>query len=202
MKVLLIDDHAMFREGLSLLVAQRFPEVQLLHADSLKRALALLAAQPAIGIVLLDLGLPDSRGMDGLVRLRAALPQGRIVVLSADDTPATVRAALEHGAAGFLPKSADGAALQAALRTLFQGGMLATAVPAEAMGAHGLSPRQLDVLRLLVEGAPTKQICRELGLAEPTVKSHLAEIYRRLGIHNRTQAVAAAARLGLRFPPR
>jgi len=95
MKVLLIDDHAMFREGLSLLVAQRFPEVQLLHADSLKRALALLAAQPAIGIVLLDLGLPDSRGMDGLVRLRAALPQGRIVVLSADDTPAVLVA--NHG---------------------------------------------------------------------------------------------------------
>ena len=141
-----------------------------------------------------------------LIRLRETDTWARIVVLSADDTPTTVQGAIEQGAAGFIPKTAEGAVLEAALRVVLDGGIYvpprmlgASGAPADA-STLGLSPRQLDVLRWLIEGAPNKRICRELNLAESTVKTHVEAIFRRLDVNNRTQAVLAAARLGLRLP--
>ncbi|MED5621062.1 response regulator transcription factor [Ideonella sp. BN130291] len=200
--VLLVDDHAIVREGLSLLMAQRFPGVALLHAESLAQALGCLQQAPDVSLVLLDLALPDSKGLGGLQRLRQAAPQLRIVVLSADDTPATVRDVLQAGAAGFICKTANGSALETALREVLPGGALPppAGVAQDDSLAHGLSPRQVQVLRLLVEGAPNKRICQELKLAEPTVKTHLADIFRKLGVNNRTQAALAARRLGLAPP--
>ena len=130
-------------------------------------------------------------------------------MLSADDSPDTVLAAIDAGAAGFIPKTARSGVMQQALRTVLAGGvylppavlLAPRAQTAEADTLTGLTPRQTDVLRLLIEGKPNKLICRELALSESTVKTHLASIFRRLGASSRTQAVVAAARLGLQLGP-
>jgi DNA-binding NarL/FixJ family response regulator len=208
-KALLVDDHALFRDGVDLLVEQRIPQLQLSTAGDIAGALDALEADPDCSLMLLDLGLPDASGMAGLERLREAAPAVPIVVLSADDRPETVLAAIDRGAAGFIPKRADSAAFTDALRSVLEGRVqlppqawLAAAAPPPGDsddGDLGLSPRQLDVLRLLVEGRSNKLIMRELELSESTVKTHVQAIFRRLNVNSRTQAVVAAARLGLRL---
>jgi DNA-binding NarL/FixJ family response regulator len=214
MKTLLVDDHGLFRDGLAMLILRAFPELELLQAGDIAEALARLASDPDIGLLLLDLALPDSAGTSGLRRLREHAPQVTVVVLSADESPETVLAAIDAGAAGFIPKTARSGVMQDALGVVLGGGvylppavLLANAVP-EAFAppdaldeVAGLTPRQRDVLRLLIEGKPNKLICRELALSESTVKTHLAAIFRRLGANSRTQAVVAAARFGLRLGP-
>ncbi len=207
MKLLLIDDHALFREGVAALVEQRMPGVALHLAGDLNAARSVLAAHPDCRLALLDLGLPDSHGLDGIARLRELAPALPIVVLSADDRPETVLGAIDRGAAGFIPKSADSAAFASALREVLDGRVHlprqallgADTAQADDGEALGLSPRQVDVLRLLVEGRSNKMIMRELELSESTVKTHLQAIFRRLGVSSRTQAVVAAARLGLQL---
>lgn len=209
MKALLIDDHTLFRDALGLLIGARFPELQLLAAGTLAGALATLAAHPDLRLVLLDLNLPDSQGLASIARLRGAAPLARLVVLSADDRPETVEQAIEQGACGFVPKTAHGDMLSQALRITLDGGVYlppgstVSVVPPAAAAvtpqALGLSPRQADVLRLLIEGQANKQICRVLDLSESTVKTHLAAVFRRLDVNTRTQAVLAAARLRLQF---
>jgi DNA-binding NarL/FixJ family response regulator len=222
MKTLLVDDHALFREGLTLLITQGFPQILPLEAGDIAEATRQLDRHPDIGLVLLDLAMPDSAGTSGLKHLREHAPQAMLVVLSADDSPETVLAAIDAGAAGFIPKTARAGVMQGALRTVLGGGVyLPPAVlleRSESAGyaevtaafdtpgpgvddAIGLSPRQCDVLRLLIEGKPNKLICRELELSESTVKTHLGSIFRRLGASSRTQAVVAAARMGLRLGP-
>lgn len=206
MKALVVDDHALFREGMALLAEHRFPDLQLLQAGSLRAAIDLLGAHDDCRLVLLDLGLPDCDGVDGLGALRRAVPQAVTVVMSADERPETIFAAIDAGAAGYIPKTADGKAFEQALQAVLDGrvhlppqvtGMARP--PAAAPTSLELSPRQLDVLRLLIEGRSNKQIMRELELSESTVKTHLQAIFRRLGTSNRTQAVVTAARMGLRL---
>jgi DNA-binding NarL/FixJ family response regulator len=224
---LLVDDHALFRDGLALLLNQRFPEVHVDQADDLAGALRRLAEQPPIELVLLDLGLRDSEGVGSLARVLKLCPEVSVVVLSADDRPETVEAALAAGASGFIPKTSRGGVIDEALRVVTSGGVYlprnalvaarlqqVRAVPAVATGLHplamavhedapvassplDLSARQLDVLRYMVEGLSSKNIGRELELAESTVKSHILVIFRKLGVESRAQAVLAAVRLGL-----
>jgi DNA-binding NarL/FixJ family response regulator len=214
MKTLLIDDHPLFREGLAMVMTHAFPQLKLHQAGDITEALARIAEQGDIALALLDLNLPDSSGLQGLQRLREHAPQVTVVVLSADESSDTVMAAIDAGAAGFIPKTARLGVMQDALRVVLDGGVYlpdsilststapaAPAVAPEADAALGLSPRQLDVLKLLIEGKPNKLICRELELSESTVKTHLAAIFRRLNANSRTQAVVAAARLGLRLHP-
>ncbi|HET7795171.1 MAG TPA: response regulator transcription factor [Rhizobacter sp.] len=212
MKTLLVDDHILFREGLAMLITQGFAQAQLMQAGSIAESLTQISEQGDVDLVLLDLALPDSSGMSGLRRLREHAPEVTVVVLSADETPETVMAAIEAGAAGFIPKTARLGVMQEALRVVLDGGVylpeavltrspVPAAAPEGAGGSLGLSPRQLDVLKLLIEGKPNKLICRELDLSESTVKTHLAAIFRRLNANSRTQAVVAAARLGLRLHP-
>lgn len=208
MKVLLIDDHTLFRDALSLLLSHHLPGLTILHAGDIASAARVLDEHPDLQLALLDLGLPDSDGLASLQRWREHAPQVTTVVLSADERPATVLAALDAGAAGFIPKTAQGTVLQDALRAVIEGRAW---VPLAALDAQAapprnaapapieLSPRQRDVLRLLIEGRSNKLICRELDLSESTVKTHLAAIFRRLEVENRTQAVIAAARLGLQL---
>jgi DNA-binding NarL/FixJ family response regulator len=207
MKVLLIDDHTLFRDALSLLLSQRLPDLNVLQAGDIGAARQVLDAHPDLQLALLDLGLPDSDGLASLHRWREQAPQVTTVVLSADERRDTVLAALDAGAAGFIPKTAQGTVLQDALRAVLDGRAW---VPLRSLDAQPeragtataateLSPRQRDVLRLLIEGRSNKLICRELDLSESTVKTHLAAIFRRLEVENRTQAVIAAARLGLQL---
>lgn len=205
MKALLIDDHALFRDALGMLIGVRFPALQLLDAGTLAEGLAHLSQHPDVQLVLLDLNLPDTQGTSAIAAVRDHAPAVQVVVLSADDRPETVERAIELGACGFVPKTARGDTLAHALQVTLDGGVyLPTATsptPAACTtpASLGLSPRQSDVLRLLIHGHPNKLICRELELSESTVKTHLAAVFRRLDVSNRTQAVVAAARMGLRM---
>lgn len=207
MKLLIVDDHALFRDGLALLVGLEFPALELLQAGSLAQAQALLADHPDVRLVLLDLGLPDAAGLGALTLLHQLSDQAPCVVLSAEESPAVVMAALDAGAAGFIPKTTQSDTMLAALRTILAGGVyLPPCVTGQARppapggeATTGLSDRQMDVLRLLLEGKSNKHIGRELGLSESTVKTHLSAIFRRLNVSSRTQAVVAASQLGLRL---
>jgi len=211
MDILLIDDHTLLCEAFSLLFASRWPQARLHVAHRLDTGLQAGRALPRPLLVLLDLGLPDAQGLPVVQQARAALPDARIVVLSADDRPDTVADCLALGASGHVPKTADLVRLQQALGEALCG-HLAPGPDATAAGAgaatlaagvargHGLTPRQCDVLQLLVDGHPNKAICRALRLSESAVKAHLEAVYRRLGVNNRTQAVVAAAGLGFTLP--
>jgi len=209
MKCLLVDDHALVRDALALLIALHHPDVDLRHAGRLHEARAVLDDERDVDLVLLDLSLPDSGGLATLHTVRKLAPEARIVVLSADERPETVLAAIDTGAAGFIPKSTESRRLREALATVLNGGVhipaiaLASAPAPDAQPASaqqlGLTPRQVDVLRMLVGGRSNKLIARALELSPSTVKTHLEAIFERLRVKSRTQAVVAAARLGLRL---
>ena len=212
-KVLIVEDHAVVRESLLLLLDLRLPGLVLREAGTLAAGLRMLGGEPDIDLLLLDLDLPDSRGMATLVRAREAAPRVPVVVLSAADSRDNVLSAIDHGAAGFVSKTVDAQALLRAVQWVVDGGVI---VPSDALdeparpgspaiataaalvrGTLDFSPRQQDVLRLLIEGLPNKLICRELDLSEATVKTHLQAVFRKLEVNTRTQAVLATARLGL-----
>jgi len=201
MKALLVDDHALFREGLALLMAHAFDAIVCLQAASIAEALTLGEQHPDLALILLDLGLPDNIGMAGLRRLKEQLPLPALVVLSADDAPQTVLDSIDAGAQGFIPKTARPGLMREALAQVLAGGIylpppvLLQATPAGEVS--GLSERQFDVLRLLIAGRSNKLIGRELDLSESTVKTHLAAVFRKLEVNSRTQAVVKAASLGL-----
>lgn len=222
MKLLLIDDHPLFRDGLSLLIQHRLDlaehgGAEVLEAGSLREAMVALAQHPDVGLVLLDLGLADRQGLGTLTEWRELAPQLPVVVLSADDRPGTIVAAIDQGASGFIPKTVEASVMQEALHRVLSGGVYLPPLPTDAVAAAelvqddeglrdeavgpdatlGLSGRQLDVLRLLVEGKPNKEICRVLSLSESTVKTHLSAIFRKLKVSSRTQAVVAVARAGV-----
>jgi DNA-binding NarL/FixJ family response regulator len=203
MKCLLVDDHALFREGLALLLSGAFEGIECLQASSIAEALKMAALHPDLALVLLDLGLPDNAGLSGLTRLRQALPGPALIVLSADDAAQTVLDCIDAGAQGFIPKTAQPGLMSAALAHVLAGGIylplpLGTTQPMRAADdALGLSKRQLDVLRLLIQGRSNKLIGRELALSESTVKTHLAAVFRKLEVNSRTQAVVKVAGLGL-----
>lgn len=207
MKCLLVDDHALIRDALALLIAMHHPHVDLRHATCLADARDLLQADPDIRLVLLDLALADSSGITTLARVREVSPLSRVVVLSADDRAETVLAALDAGAAGFIPKTTESNVLRRAIATVIDGGVYLPPIelpdaPAAAPSTTenlGLTPRQVDVLRMLVDGRSNKSIARALELSPSTVKTHLEAIFARLHVSSRTQAVVAAARLGLRL---
>lgn len=207
MKCLLVDDHALIRDALALLIAMHHPHVDLRRAVCLADALELLIAEPDIRLVLLDLALADSSGITTLARVHEASPLSRVVVLSGDDRPETILAALDAGAAGFIPKTTESNVLRNAIATVIDGGVYLPPVeldPAPVLQSPsaetlGLTPRQVDVLRMLVDGRSNKSIARALELSPSTVKTHLEAIFERLHVSSRTQAVVAAARLGLRL---
>jgi DNA-binding NarL/FixJ family response regulator len=203
--VVIADDHPMVRDALARVVGQLYADAQVLEAGDFAAVLAHLGdAVP--DLVLIDLNMPGMDGLHGLRRLREAFPALAIVVASGQDDPATIRAALEIGANGFIPKIDPPDLLLQALRVVRAGGVY---IPARSNGdlrgimtgpspnASGLTPRQLDVLRLLLKGEPNKLIARQLGLTEGTVKIHIAAILRALQARNRTEAVIRARELGL-----
>jgi DNA-binding NarL/FixJ family response regulator len=215
MIILLIDDHPLLRGGMRFLLRSLDAGLEMDEASNAAQALELVAAR-SYDLVLLDLKMPGLNGMDALAALRAAVPGTPLVVLSAEDDPAVVRAAIEGGAMGFIPKSSTPEVLIQALRlVLAQGVYLPPAVlervqpPARApssapIGASdamlpGLTPRQMDVLRCVIRGKPNKVIARELEVSEATVKAHLSAVFLALSAHNRTEAVFVAAKLGLRL---
>ncbi|GAB3312146.1 response regulator transcription factor [Luteimonas notoginsengisoli] len=206
--ILVADDHPLFREALRGAVQRVLPDVQLREAEDVDALYALVEAEPDADLLLLDLNMPGAQGFSALVHLRALHPQLPIVMVSAREEPAVMRRALDHGAMGFIPKSADAATLGEAITRVLDGDRwapaAALAAPPASADEHdaaqrlqGLTPQQFRVLQMLGEGLLNKQIGYELGVSEATVKAHMTAILRKLGASNRTQAVLIAGRLAL-----
>jgi len=205
MKILVVDDHVLIREALRGLFRELKPDATVLEAEDASRTTELLAEQPDIALILLDLSLPDRDGLVLLAELRARHPGIPVVVLSGFPDRANVVRALDHGAVGFIPKSAGREVMTSALNLVFSGGVY---IPPEILGTPnavepqaspadlGLTERQVDVLALMMQGKSNKAICRLLELAEPTVKNHVTAILKTLGVSNRTEAVLAASARG------
>jgi len=206
MQVLVVDDHPLILEALTQLLPELQPGTVVSVARDRAGAEEALDNDPDIALVLLDLALPGTRGLDFLADLQLDYPGVPVVILSATHDRGTVTAALAAGARGFIPKTANAQALHDALQKVMDGGVYMTGdlrAGLEADGVHlspdelGLTARQADVLKLLVQGKPNKLICRDLKLSEGTVKVHVSAILKALHVHSRTQAVAELARRGI-----
>ncbi len=209
MRVLLVDDHALIREGLRLLLEDLEQNIELDQAGSCEEALA-LAAEHAYDLVLLDLKMPGVKGLDALTIFRERHPEFPVVILSGEGTPGLVREAIEAGCMGFVPKSSSHQVFEQALKLVLAGGVylppdvLRSGNPesghdpnSNSEAISGLSPRQVQVLRCIIQGKSNKIIARELDVSEHTVKAHLSAVFRALGVHSRTEAVFAAAKSGI-----
>jgi DNA-binding NarL/FixJ family response regulator len=222
MKVLIADDHPLMCEALKRLVAELSQDVRVLDAASLDQARTALAENADVALVILEVAFDGAPALSALDAVKSAVAATPIVVLTTRDDPATARAVLEAGARGFISKRSPRRVVLEALRLVLFGGTyvppeaLHDAVPAAAsretaartvpargprgtdpLASLGLTPRQVDVLTLLVQGNSTKQICRALNLAEGTIKVHTAAILRALNAASRTQAICALTRLGI-----
>ena len=219
MRILIGDDHALFREGLTCLLEQIFPHAEYLHAGTYDEAEAYCSGSNPPELILTDLQMPGWPGFEGLRRIRNLLPQTPIVVISASQNADDARMSLDHGASGFIPKSSSVQIMVSALRLVLAGGVYVphsllqsgagslAAASADRAASSNLSDlgagikvtqRQRDVLECLREGKSNKQIAYELGLSEGTVKIHVTAIFKSLNVKNRTQAVISAARYATR----
>ncbi|MEQ1438526.1 response regulator transcription factor [Fontimonas sp. SYSU GA230001] len=211
MNILLVDDHELFREGLQLLLADLDDDLNFSQASNCAAALERIGEQ-SFDVIVLDFHLPGLQRFDALRAVRAHAEEAAIVVLSAEEDPTLIRQVIDEGAAGFIPKASSHAVMMAALRLILAGG---TYLPPHALASEApppasaeipqagpvarLTERQLSTLRLAMLGKSNKVIAREMDLSEATVKAHLAECFKRLGVHNRTEAVFAVARAGLKI---
>jgi two-component system, NarL family, nitrate/nitrite response regulator NarL len=196
-RILVVDDHPLYREGMMGALRAELAGVEVVGAGTAEEGLEVLAADPEVDLVLIDLRLPGMDGLSALAAYAARFPAVARLLVSGADEAALVRRAFAAGASGFLPKSMSVAEVSAAIRQVLAGGVYvpgASAVPPAGPGAQ-LSLRQLEVLRLLGEGYTNKQIARTLDITERTAKAHVAAIFEALAVDNRTQVVAAQ-RLG------
>lgn len=206
MNVLVVDDHPFIHEFLGGVLRGVFGEVTTHGACSLAESLDKAASTPRLDLVLLDLGLPDCKGVETMVRFGRSFPEARVIVFSAEDESSNVVGALEAGAAGYLPKSSTVPLIAAALRLVAAGGIY---VPPQAIDgtapararrrAIRLTGRQADVLRLIVRGMANKEIATRLRIAEDTVKQHAGAAYAALGVANRVQAMHVVTQRGIRL---
>lgn len=207
MRFLIVDDHRLFRESLTLLLREHYDSATLIQAATVKEALAALALYPETDLVLLDLALPGIDGMAGIPLLLDDFPTVPIVVLSASADHRHVREALRLGAVGFVHKAAGAQELRCALDLVLSGEIYAPldllcvedpptdtslAQHADPLTDERLTKRQQEVLNLLAQGLPNKSIANRLALSERTVKIHVSAILKILGARNRTDAVRIA----------
>jgi DNA-binding NarL/FixJ family response regulator len=214
MKILIIDDHPLMRDALARVLADLDPAAVVREVAEPRTAFERIESEPDLDLVLLDLALPGTHGLAVLNALREKHPAISVVVVSASADRETVRRALDSGAMGYIPKSSSNEVLKSALQLVISGGIY---IPPEFLGRGeapaiapqpgvrspadiGLTERQAQILALLVQGEPNKVICRELDLAESTVKNQVTTILKALNVTNRTQAVLAVDKLGLALP--
>lgn len=198
-RILLIDDHALFRCGLRMVLASGIPELEVAEAGSLEEGLRAGMDSPAL--VLLDIQLHGLNGLEGIALVKRKWPDAAVVILSSDAGPNNVRMALERGAAAFVSKADSADNILALIERLRRGepASLATQAPAAEGAAvpQLLTPRQFEVLDLLCQGLPNKVIGRRLGLSENTVRGHVQAVLAALQVSSRSEAGFAARRRGL-----
>ena len=191
MRVLLVDDHPLFRQALAATVRQINPDIAIEQVDTLSEARAVLAANGADTLVLLDLKLPDSQGISGLLGLKAYAPHAAVAIVSASSDRETVQTAQACGAAGFISKAVGVEELTAAIETLFTGESWFVEHDPET-AREPLTPAQARIVECVHRGLMNKQIAFEMGLSEATVKYHLTGIFRKLGVQTRAQLLTLA----------
>jgi DNA-binding NarL/FixJ family response regulator len=215
-RLLIADDHPLFRAALRQAASESVRDCTVYEAADLASVLTILANEPDMDLILLDLHMPGSQGLSGLAALRAQHPGVAVLVVSAHDEARTIRRVLDHGAAGFIPKSASPPDIGEAIRTVLDCGSwlppaLAQTIaklPADAADTDlairlaRLTEQQYRVLALLGEGLLNKQIADRLSIQERTVKAHVTAIFEKLGVRNRTQASVLLQSLTLGEPAR
>ena len=206
MRFLIVDDHPLYREALGGTVLHAYPDTNVEEVGSIAGACELLHDARDVDLVMLDLSMCDVSGFDGLMTLRKRFPSLPILVVSGLDEPRIVAEVMRYGAAGFVPKSSDKAALTSAIAAVLRGEL---AFPRSARHAATkpendgnvaariaqLTPQQLRVLVMIRQGKLNKQIAHELSVGDSTVKAHVSEILRKLGVLSRTQIVIETASL-------
>lgn len=215
LKLLVVEDHALVREGLVRLLGQIERGVTVMESADFESALTVLDNEGEFDLVLLDLALPGIDGFAGLDILRRRYPSMPVAVVSAfDDTP-TITRVLNLGASGFIPKAFSGESLLSAVREVLAGNIFrpsgqqgarlddATPVPPSKVSVKpdeiGITDRQAQVLALMVRGLSNRDIADQLDLSEGTVKIHATAVFKALGVNSRTQALVAVARYGIDF---
>jgi len=207
MRVLLADDHALFREGVRLVLENLVDgPLEVIEAGDFVQAVSSLRAGREFDVGLCDLNMPGMDGFDGIEAICRAAPNMHLVVISASEAPMDVRRALDAGAQGYIAKTSSSSSMLEAIRQVLSGETYLSPKleVASADGGNGgrdqtrnaLTPRQRDVLAMLRQGKSNKEIARDLNLAEITVKLHVTAILRALGVENRTQAAILAAKIG------
>ncbi len=213
MKIMIVDDHALVRRGMAYVVRECFEDAEVVEAGSAAEATGAMETSP-VDIALVDVRMPDTDGLELLRRLKARWPDVPVIMLTTFDHPQYVRRALAEGAAGYMLKDSTPQDLGQAIKVALSGGgnVLSPRViqnlfeSMETTDANGepprrpqasLTQRETDILALLSEGRSNRDISRGLFLSEKTVKAHLAAIFRKLGVINRTQAAMAAVSMGI-----
>ena len=206
-RLLIADDHPLFRGALREAVSGMFADVDIMEAGTFEEMSNLLERGADIDLVLLDLAMPGVRGLSGLLYLRAQYPSLPVTVVSATDNPVIIRRCMEIGASGFIPKTLDVDNIRTAIATVLAGDLwtppdvdltAADDIETAAMLARfaTLTPQQVRVLMMLSEGLLNKQIAYELGVSEATVKAHVSAVLQKLNVDSRTQAVILLSKIG------
>ena len=195
-KIVIIDDHKLFASGLAGLLEDDLPEAEIEVFSEVEQALAVAAeAQP--DVVLLDYYLPGLSGAEAISQIRAAIPETQVIVISASLSPADRQVSEVAGAVAFLAKASDPDEVVAAIAAILRGDQAEVIAPEAPASAVDLTQKQFAVLTLISQGKSNKEASQILAMSPETVKSHLSEIYRRLGVANRAEAVNAARQRGV-----
>lgn len=212
LSILVADDHPLFRGALQQVISQLYPQAELYQAASVAELQQQVEQHPGIDLLLLDLHMPGALGFSALSWFIGQYPKTPAIMISANSHRDTVRRAIDHGAAGFLSKSVEVPDMSSCIEQVMAGarglhpGLDATGDGASlqsldvADALATLTPQQFRVASMLVEGLLNKQIAYELNVKEATIKAHMTEIFRKLGVHSRTQAVLAMSSLSVELP--
>lgn len=211
-KILIADDHPLFRAALQQAVLKSIPGVEIVEADSLAALQTATEQHGDVDLILLDIHMPGVEGFSALVYLRGQYPSIPVIVVSGSEEPVVMKRAMSYGASGFIPKSSSLDQISAAVTLVLQGEEWVPDVVhdsvdevseedyAFAKAVSTLTPQQFRVLTMLGEGLLNKQIAHELGVSEATIKAHVTAILRKLGVYSRTQAVILTQRFGVEPP--
>lgn len=212
MRILVVDDHALVRRGMSYVVKEGFPDADVVEAESATVALELLHGGADIDIALVDVRMPDLDGLELLRAIKAEWAGVPVIMLSTYENAPYVKRALSDGAAGYLLKDATPEDLSQAINVALSGSgnvlsprviqnlfddQLNGGVDGGRRNEYSLTQRENDILAQLAEGRSNREIAQSLFLSEKTVKAHLAAVFRKLGVTNRTQAAMMAVQMGV-----